>query len=153
MASLSFEVSGRDTLQAKLSGFGMTGKQVVADQLNIGAKLIETRAKQNAAFITGNLRRTIHVLQDATPDNLEVIIEASASYAAAVEKGTRPHLIEPVNAKVLAFKMQGVPETVFATHVHHPGTQAQPFMAPAVEDLRDEILSNIERALREELSA
>ena len=41
-----------------------------------------------------------------------------------LETGTSPHLIEPVYAKVLHFKIDG--EDIFATRVNHPGTVAQP---------------------------
>ena len=65
-------------------------------------------------------------------------IQANASYAAAVEYGTAPHEIRPVNGGVLAFEAAG--KIVFTPLVHHPGTKANPFMKRAV----DETLSKVD---------
>jgi HK97 gp10 family phage protein len=71
-------------------------------------------------------------------------------YAPFVEFGTRPHLIMPRNAKVLAWETSGGGKYVtsasgksyykagkgtmhFAAYVNHPGTKAQPFMEKIVE--------------------
>jgi hypothetical protein len=48
-----------------------------------------------------------------------------ANYAPFVEFGTAPHLIRPVNKRVLANVATG---QVFGTLVHHPGTKANPFL-------------------------
>ncbi len=49
-------------------------------------------------------------------------------YALAVHNGTPPHVIRPRNpGGVLRFETGG--QTVYATHVNHPGTRPQPFMA------------------------
>lgn len=161
MATIDIIVSGVDKLQVKLNLFGTQGRQAVADQLNIGAKLVETQAKKNAPFITGNLRKSIHTLQPASAGNLETIVEANANYAAAVEKGSRPHEIKPKNKKALRWKstvtFQGAGHSLsfktmaFATLVHHPGTKAQPYMKPAAEQLRSRITANIAKAIAAEL--
>ena len=87
---------------------------------------------------TGNLGRSIHI-GAVTPTRAETI--ASASYAAYVERGTRPHEIRPRNRKALRWaasaadaRLTGTPRTGgrvrFAKRVQHPGTRAQPFMVP-----------------------
>ena len=87
---------------------------------------------------TGNLGRTIH-LGRVTAQVAETI--ASASYAAYVERGTRPHVIRPRNRKALRFpadagsaRLSGSPRTGgrvrFAKRVQHPGTKAKPYMLP-----------------------
>lgn len=48
-----------------------------------------------------------------------------------LETGTSPHLIEPVNSKVLHFQING--EDIFTKRVNHPGTIAQPHFIPALE--------------------
>jgi HK97 gp10 family phage protein len=68
----------------------------------------------------------------------EAYVGAAASYAAAVEFGTAPHEIRPINGRVLAFKVAG--KMVFTPLVHHPGTKANPFMQRAV----DETLSKVD---------
>lgn len=58
------------------------------------------------------------------------LVTSNAEYAAFVEFGTDPHVITADNKDALKFEVGG--ETVFATSVDHPGTEAQPYMRPAV---------------------
>jgi hypothetical protein len=60
------------------------------------------------------------------------IVGAAASYATAVEFGTAPHEIRPVNSGVLAFEVAG--KMVFTPLVHHPGTRANPFMKRSLDE-------------------
>ena len=90
---------------------------------------------------TGNLGRSIHI-GAVTPTRAETI--ASASYAAYVERGTRPHEIRPRNRKALRWaasaadaRLTGTPRAGgrvrFAKRVQHPGTRARPFMVPGAQ--------------------
>jgi hypothetical protein len=65
---------------------------------------------QNWGFAIGNLRASWY---------------PKAAYAAYVEFGTAPHIIQAVNARVLANKNTG---QVFGPVVKHPGTKANPFL-------------------------
>lgn len=53
---------------------------------------------------------------------------------------TRPHVIRPRNASVLAFQKNG--QDVFARFVNHPGSKipARPYLAPALKTKQEEIL-------------
>ncbi len=104
----------------------------------VGLQVVR-EAKLTVARQTGNLGRSIHVAH-ATPQT--VTVEASANYAAFVEKGTRAHEITPRAKKALRFavnaggrRLSGSPRkgaaVIFAKRVHHPGTKAQPFLEPA----------------------
>jgi hypothetical protein len=95
--------------------------------------------------VTGNLGRTIRP-GAITPSNAKV--EAGADYASYVEFGTRPHIIVPRYAKVLAWGgsrrqtgslRSGSEATMFAMRVHHPGTRPIPFLAPAADQAVKEI--------------
>jgi hypothetical protein len=67
----------------------------------------------------------------------EAKVGAAASYAEAVEKGTRPHEIRPINGKLLAFKVAG--KMIFTPIVHHPGTKANPFLERAVDEAASKV--------------
>lgn len=65
--------------------------------------------------------------------------------ALRIERGTRPHIIVPKNAKALRFaasasgrRLSGRPRkgatVVFARRVHHPGTKAQPYITASLRD-------------------
>jgi hypothetical protein len=99
---------------------------------------------------TGFLQRNI---KPGRISRTSATVEARTPYAAAVEFGTRPHIIRPKNAKVLAWGgprrlsgrlRKGAKATNFAMIVHHPGTRAQPYLLPgariAVGRIRDAIV-------------
>jgi len=102
-------------------------------------------AKAKVPVKTGFLRRSI------VPGNVDddmAIVEVNAPYAAAVEFGTKPHVIKPRHAKVLAWpssegarRLSGRArkgtksgDMTFARKVNHPGTKPQPYVIPAAID-------------------
>lgn len=58
------------------------------------------------------------------------VTKSGRALAPLIEKGTRPHVIRPRRAKVLAFVVDG--RRVFSRLVHHPGTKAYRIMERAV---------------------
>lgn len=69
----------------------------------------------------------------------QVVVKPTAFYAAFVEKGTAPHLIQPRRTDgVLCFEVGG--ETIFAKYVNHPGTRPQLFIKTARENAVKKIL-------------
>jgi HK97 gp10 family phage protein len=114
----------------------------VAEKLSKGLrqKLIEkladiayTTAFWGAPWRTGKLAGSI--VKEVAEG--EASINALASYAVYVEKGTAPHEIRPVNASVLAFEVEG--GMVFTRLVRHPGTKPNPFMQRAVDFAREKV--------------
>jgi|ERR1700733_4261241 len=80
-----------------------------------------------------------------------------ASYAPYVEFGTQPHIIRPVNKRVLANAQTG---QIFGTLVHHPGTKANDFMGrilaasvPDIDTLFVEALTSVNAAIAEQANA
>ena len=67
-----------------------------------------------------------------------------------LETGTSPHLIEPVMASVLHFKING--EDIFAKRVHHPGTIAQPHFRLGLQMNRLVYKQKINEAIRRSFS-
>lgn len=59
-----------------------------------------------------------------------------ASYAPYVEFGTAPHLIRPVNKRVLANAETG---QIFGTLVHHPGTKPNDFLGRIIAAAQPDI--------------
>lgn len=72
----------------------------------------------------------------------------TASYAPFVEFGTKPHVIEPKNAKALYWPGADHP----VKRVNHPGTKANPFMerivAAATPDINTTFATALERVLQ-----
>lgn len=65
-----------------------------------------------------------------------------------IEHGTRPHTIEPAHKNYLKFEIDG--KTIFASHVFHPGTLANPHFQMALQRNKPLYQFNIIRALKEE---
>ena len=100
-------------------------------------------AVDNAPLKNGDLRKNIRF--DVSDAELTGSVISNAEYSAAVEEGTKPHVIRPVKKKVLAN-----PETgeIFGTKVDHPGTQAQPFMYPAWKKAHKDFLKGLRRVFK-----
>lgn len=80
---------------------------------------VEQDIKRNAPVDSGELVRSVRRRGN--------IITISAPHWHYVEYGTRPHIIRPRTKRALWWPDAHHPVKM----VHHPGTQAQPFIRPA----------------------
>lgn len=127
-------------IQSATNGFEQKAKDVVMKStLNA-----EASAKMKAAVQTSKLRSSINSRFENA--GMTGIVEATAAHAAFVEFNTRAHIIRAKNAKYLRFKMGG--QWVFRKSVMHPGTKAQPFMRPALEEERPHFIREMNDAVR-----
>ena len=93
-------------------------------------------AQQASPIDTGRLRgqhAATPVVKTAT--SVTAGVESRADYAMHVHQGTRPHVIRPRRARVLAWFAGGGTSGPlrFATRVNHPGTKGKPWLATAGE--------------------
>ena len=89
---------------------------------------LEAELKRACPVDKGGLRLSIDV--EIKNNTLTVYM---LDYGLHVEYGTRPHIIRPKDKKVLRWnKKKGSvaykKDDIFAMEVHHPGTQANPFI-------------------------
>lgn len=75
----------------------------------------------------GNLRQNI---KSRMVSRLIGEVASLAPYSVFVHEGTSPHVIVPVNKRVLANVRTG---QIFGKRVNHPGTKANPFLYRALE--------------------
>jgi hypothetical protein len=104
------------------------------------AKLARSNAQELVPKKTKNLRRTIRIGEvSATRALLLAGGQREVGYAAYVEFGTKPHVIAPRKAKVLAWGgnrrlsgtlRSGASAEFFAMKVNHPGSRAKPYLVP-----------------------
>ena len=133
------QIIGKQQLEARLRALASPelGEKVLT---RLGLSTVR-EAKLLVRRRTGNLGRSIHI---ASKSATSVVVVASASYAADVEFGTRPHTITPKAKKALRFaaspggaRLSGTPRkgaaVVFAKVVHHPGTRPYPFLLPGAK--------------------
>lgn len=124
-------VKGSDQLIARLNAMGKTEGVL---------KVVQLRAVREAKILVH--RKTGHLGRSIVPGKVtskQADVEARTPYAATVELGSRPHIIRPRKAKVLAWGgvrrlsgtlAKGSRATHFARIVHHPGTKPYPYLLP-----------------------
>ena len=110
----------------------------------IGRKLRKKLNEQLAEHAYEEMRKRVPVRTGTLKASIvkhvrdfESIVGPTVPYAIYVEYGTRPHIIRPVNASVLAFEVGG--RTIFTPIVRHPGTKPQPFMRETAEEVKKRI--------------
>lgn len=79
----------------------------------------------------GWMRDTIYRSSSHDDAGLFVDVTSPAHYSIFVELGTRPHSIDSHGPWPLRDRRG----RVFGRHVNHPGTTAQPFLRPALDDI------------------
>lgn len=84
---------------------------------------------------SGYMRSHIGWKIDRDELGLYVDIASPAPYGLFVEVGTQAHVIRSHGAYPLRNRRTG---QVFGQQVHHPGTKAQPYLRPALDDLNRE---------------
>lgn len=93
-----------------------------------------TVAARAAAGRTGKiLQPTGHLARSITPFHSRIVagVGTNVPYAAAMNNGSKPHVIKPKTKKALKFNGR------FAKKVNHPGTPPRPFMLLTERDRGD----------------
>lgn len=94
----------------------------------------------------GRLKRELQVQFDqAIPFGAQWEFVAPTPYARFVEYDTPPHRITATNAPQLIFYWPVIGGVFEGGSVNHPGTRAQPFMAPGGDAAHETIVSALER--------
>lgn len=121
--STSFELDrGRIERMLRLPG-GM-----VYRNMERRVRRVEAEAKRRAPGSMGDGIRS--QIQRGPGGEFRGVIRSTHPATIYVVSGTRPHIIRPVRAKALRFTVGG--QVVYARIVHHPGTEANNFLATAL---------------------
>jgi len=86
----------------------------------------------NCPVDTGLLSWNIKIAPTTIGYN-KYLLYNNVEYAEAIEYGVDPHVIKVKNKKVLANEKKGL---IFGKSVMHPGQEAQPFMRPALDQVK-----------------
>lgn len=97
---------------------------------------VQTAAKQRLnepprRIDTGRLRNSIQIQERFTRGRAVVRVGTNVQYALVIHNGSKPHMIHPRNASVLAWR--GPDGMIFARSVMHPGFAANPFLRDGLE--------------------
>lgn len=106
--------------------------------------VVASEARERCPIDTGRLRRSIQPgrPEKLGPDSWRVEVGTNVEYAPYVEFGTKAHVITPKRKKALYWKGAEHPVKV----VQHPGTQPRPYLFPALEAKKDEVVRVLRRA-------
>lgn len=91
---------------------------------------VEGEAKTRVPVDTGNLKNSIQTVVAA--DGFSAEVSVGAEYGAAVEFGSREHVIKPATKKALFW--EGAEHPVKSVTI--PAQPARPYMTPAAEVVR-----------------
>lgn len=112
-------------------------KELTIDQLKLvlfrSMLKMQELATINCPVDKGRLRNSIN-LKPQMEGYSSYRLSDGVEYGVDVEYGTAPHVIKPSSMKALRFKVDG--KNVFAKKIMHPGTEAQPFFRPALDQVK-----------------
>ncbi len=143
MINLSVTKAEQKKFDRELKKFSKKNRKKFSHHLDQSTAAMHKMAVNKAPRDNGDLRKNIHFNIDES--RLTGEVRSEAEYSAAVENGTKPHVIRPAKKKVLAN-----PETgkIFGMKVNHPGTQAQPFMYPAWKKAQKDFIKGLRRVFK-----
>ena len=134
---MNVEVKGVDELIVKLNN--MTDESKIQQQLGLACALVERSAKMKAPKDTGALRRSI----TSKVDGLTGIVFTPLEYAPYVEYGTGLFAENGNGRKDVPWNYQDDKGEWHSTR----GQKPQPFMRPALNENRTEIIRIIKEGL------
>lgn len=109
-------------------------RRAAREELEIGMRQAQARAKILAPVDTGRLRSSIRYTITDRALGVTADLRSDVSYAEYVHDGTQPHIIRPRRrGGVLRFRAGG--QIVYARFVRHPGTRARPFLTEAIRSV------------------
>lgn len=168
MTTITIEIDASD-LERVLEELPGALNEMLPMAMTIASGLLVEEAKRLAPSRTNALAQSIQsmpVSGSFLTNDLAGGVTALAPHAFAVEKGAKPHDIVPkVNRTTfdtnsgyeiwktpypkrrMRFPGRGGPGGwTYAKHISHPGNASQPFMAPAFEAKRSEVVAQFEKA-------
>lgn len=107
---------------------------------------VERTAKRLAPVDDGELRADIQAIQIAAG---LYSVGTVREYGPSVEYGSRPHPITPNGPYPLVFYWEREGRWVATYEVEHPGTPSQPFLRPALNAHRSDLVENISQEIEE----
>ena len=149
MQPITIEIKNIDSVMAvfKAAPIRMTAEitRAISSSILTLERNIKREAPVNKQTGGGNLRQSIRSSMLGIASGK---VEVGAQYGAAVEMGTRPHVIVPVRKRALANVRTG---QFFGKRVNHPGTKANPFFTRGVDASRSAIDQFFIRAVQNAL--
>lgn len=150
MAKAKVRVLGIKGIEKAFKKKVAEAEKALEKTVHVAAKVIRDAAADNAAQRTGELSERI--VRETTEKKAETVTVAVGPddevdwYGLMVEFGTGSHDVTPQNKQALKTDTDR-----FAASAKHPGTTAQPYLRPALDEKADEAVDEAGRTLKKEL--
>lgn len=163
--NLTFKIEGAERIKKALKELPeKLRRKVLGQAMHEGAKIIRDEARARAPSGSGSrrggkpksqvpksLRQTIRVSVRSKRDAVTAKVVAGdrrhgVFYAGFVERGTEPHVIKARRGRLFLGTAN------FPVRVKHPGTQAKPFMRPAIEASSGRAIDAVAAGIRKRLA-
>lgn len=154
---LSVTIAGQKETLATVKSLSNFGRFEVGRVIQEACLNVQREAKRRAPVDTGRLRSSINMRMVGS---MAGEVGTSLAYAPAVEFGSglygerrQAYIIRPKRGKFLAFKPGsfgggfGGGKTVFARVVRHPGVKPRPFLIPAWEREKTQMVPRLKAAI------
>ncbi|MCC9261561.1 MAG: HK97 gp10 family phage protein [Methanobrevibacter woesei] len=128
---IDIKIDFSDAYFKKLGLKGAGYDKVVQNTLLTASVRAEETIRREAPVKTGNLRRSINHFTNGSTTG---VLARGAPYWVNVEYGTSPHVITPVNADFLHFKIGN--QDIFTKKVQHPGNKPNPFVKRSLNTMK-----------------
>lgn len=125
----------------------MTAVSTMLQSKIVGEKLSGQLLNRRTGKLSDSVRIEGVTVTDTEIDGGVTAGGGPVTYAAALEYGSKPHIIVPVKARALAFMIDG--KQIFAMRVNHPGTKEYAFMRGTLAENEDVITAEFQDAARE----
>jgi hypothetical protein len=138
--SFSLEIKNADAISAALAASPSIMQRYLDRALKASAITIFDKRESEVPKDTGQLSATMQ--WDSS--RLSARIYPTKTYAEPVHEGSRPHVIEAKNAKVLFNKKTG---QYFGKRVNHPGNKPNRFLVRMLDSSESAVQDYFEQAL------
>jgi HK97 gp10 family phage protein len=151
MPQFTIKVEGLTELKAAFKVAPEIAIPELKKAIQTSVNLIRPIMVKNAPYKTGKLRQNIYARTSGLKGTVGPDL-TTTKYALFVHEGTRPYMIYPRKASVLAFRVGS--KMVFAKSVRHPGIKANPFVkntvlevTPYIQQIFSNSLQNIKKSI------
>lgn len=132
---------------AKIGAYNGKAALKVEEAVADSTKAIGAGAKSRIRSVTGNLKKSIKTKFDKKNCVGEVYAKSpKGNHAHLIEFGVKASIAKPTSKKAMTINAGG--QTVFRKKARIPARAARPFLRPAFEDEKPNLIRNVEKAVK-----
>lgn len=140
--NIDVDLAGLNKAIQKIKSWETEKAQQVKDAVNESALNVQKGAKRRVRVVTGRLRASITI--EPFNGGFGMSVGTNVKYAKPVEFGSRAHVVRAKRKKALFWPGASHP----VKQVNIPAQPARPFLFPAWEEEKPELVKALKEALR-----